>query len=191
MCMREGETRETPVPSAINSDFPGAQAETRKVSRISEDYIATGGGTGGLKAPWYTRRSSFFRSRIATYREKSPRVFSRTIVHGSILAEKKKNGRKMEREKERKKGRRRESFRRGSCDFRVKPGGSGAQETAGGNPARKDGKEIKKCTLFPYIYIRMYMRRVWAFRMRDIATRNFISLRRNTRAGLYYRAEWS
>lgn len=49
-CVCEKERRETPVPSAINSDFLGAQAETRKVSRISEDYIATSGGTAWLES---------------------------------------------------------------------------------------------------------------------------------------------
>lgn len=41
---RRRETCETPVSSlAVKSDFLEAQVETRKVSQILEDYIATGG----------------------------------------------------------------------------------------------------------------------------------------------------
>lgn len=79
------------------------------------------------------------------YREKSPRVFSRTIVHNSTCGKKKRNGK--EEEKREKEIRAFAEFMWFSC----KVGGSGAQRVAGGNQGNKSA---------PWFHTYMYIRRV-------------------------------
>jgi len=79
---------------------PISSYETRKVhrpstlSRTLENYVASGkGGTDGKSTVIHATIVTF-RSWNATYREKSPRVFSRTIVH--IYGRRRNVGRKKE-----------------------------------------------------------------------------------------------